>query len=42
MAAEVKHFAARVPKLTLILKRNPRIFGECERNVPKRFVMNSI
>lgn len=42
MAAEVKRFAARIPKLTLVLKANSRTFGESERNMLGRIVLTSI
>lgn len=40
MAAEVKHFAARIPNL--LLKTNSCTFGECERNVARRVVLTQI
>ena len=39
MAAEVKHFAAQIPKLNLVLKTNLCSFGECERNASWRVVL---
>ena len=36
MAAEVKHFAARIPKLNLVLNTNSCSFGECEKNASMR------
>lgn len=39
MAAEVKHFAAQIPKLNLVLKTNLCSFGECERNASWREVL---
>lgn len=36
MAAEVKHFVARIPKLNLVLNTNSCSFGECEKNASMR------
>ena len=36
---EVKHFAAQIPKLNLVLKTNLYSFGECERNASWRVVL---
>lgn len=34
MAANVKHIAAQIPKLTLFSKTNRRLFGKFEREIP--------
>lgn len=42
MAAEARHFAAQIPKLTLVLKTNSRTFGEFERDMTGKVVLTSI